>query len=50
MHPDIGAVESHIDRDVADDSDALFVGVCTKLLPLLKELVLEEFEKIDVVL
>ena len=47
--PGVRAVKSHIDRDIADDADPLFVRVGVELLPLLREFVLLEAEEIDLV-
>ena len=47
--PHIGGVHGYINRQVADDADALFVGVGPQGLPLAEEQVLDVGEQADVV-
>ena len=47
--PGVGGVHGHIDRYVADDFDALAVGVGLQLPPLFKELVLQILLEFDIV-
>ena len=48
--PDVGGVERHVDRQVADDADAAVVGVRAQGLPLAEEEVLDVGEEPDVIL
>ena len=47
MRPDIGRVGGNIDRDVADDLDALLLCVRTQGVPLSEEDILEENAEVD---
>ena len=47
MRPEVGAVMRDVDRDVADDPDALRSGIRSQRLPLLQELILDIFVKCD---
>ncbi len=49
MDPDVGAVERHEDRDVADDRDAALVGIVPNGRPLIEEDPLDPGVKADVV-
>ena len=44
--PYIGRIESHINRNIPDDGDALFVGVILDFLPLTEESVLHELPQV----
>ena len=46
--PHVGGVHGHIDGQVADDADALFVGVDPERLPLAEEQVLDIGEQADI--
>lgn len=47
MRPDVGRVGGNIDRDVADDLDALLLCVRTQRVPLSEEDILEENAEVD---
>ena len=47
MTPCIRAVKGHIDRNIADDPDALTIGVFLELFPLFREEELQELVKPD---
>ena len=49
MNPCIGAVHSHIDRNVADNLYSSFICVVLEPVPLLKKLELKELPEIDVI-
>ena len=50
MGPDVRTVKRHIDRNITDDGDSLFIRVCAEFSPLLVKLILQEFPEVDLVL
>ena len=49
VRPHVGGVHGHVDGQVADDADALFMGVGPQVLPLAEEQVLDVGEQADVI-
>ena len=47
MSPGVGAVKRHVNRDISDDLDSLFIGIRLQLLPLNRKKILLEAVKID---
>ena len=50
MCPDLHTVCGSVNGQIPDDGDSLLVGVCLELVPLLEELVLDEFIKGNILL
>ena len=48
--PRVRAVHGNINRDISDNADILFIGICFQLIPLLVELKLHIFLEFNVVI